>query len=159
MSHPIRTNLSRALAAGGLVAFTTLWAQVAPPVPSPANGTFGDRTGIWANAPSGRPDTTNPFFKPLGSNARTCATCHFPNDGWSASPGGLSKRFTNTAGLDPVFLSLDGTNCPTLPVDTLAHRQTASSLLLTRGLIRVELTVPANADYSVAAVTNPYGCG
>jgi len=141
------------LALGGLTS-----AQVAPPAPNAANGTFADRTGVWGNAPAARPDTTNPFFKPLGSNARTCATCHAPNDGWSVSPGGLLKRFSNTSGLDPIFLPLDGTNCPTLPLDTVAHRQTASSLLINRGLIRVELAVPASADYTITSVSNPYGC-
>lgn len=142
----------------GLVAPFCVGAQSAPPAPSPANGTFSDRAGLWGNAPSGRPDVTNAFFKPLGNNARTCATCHVPNDGWSVSLGGLAKRFNATAGLDPIFLSLDGTNCPSMPQDTVAHRQLASSLLLGRGLIRVELSVPVNADYSIAAVTNPYGC-
>jgi cytochrome c peroxidase len=142
----------------GLVIAATALSQATAPVPSAANGTFADRSGIWGNFPASRPDTSNPFFKPLGSNARTCATCHNPNDGWSVSLGGLAKRFTNSAGLDPIFLALDGTNCPSLPLDTLAHRQTASSLLLGRGLIRVELPVPASADYTVSAVTNPYGC-
>jgi len=151
----------RCRAAGLAIGLGIAWgvvAQVAPPVPSATNGTFADRTGVWGNFPSTRPDTTNPFFKPLGSNARTCATCHNPNDGWSVSLGNLSKRFTSTAGLDPIFLPLDGTNCPSLPLDTLAHRQAASSLLLGRGLIRVELPVPASADYTVASVSNPYGC-
>jgi len=139
----------------GFSLFGVAGAQVAP---TAANGTFADRTGIWGNAPARRPDATNPFFKTLGSNARSCATCHAPNDGWSVTPGALQRRFTNTAGLDPIFLPLDGANCPTLPLDPLANRQTASSLLLTRGLIRVELPVPASADYTITAVNNPYGC-
>ena len=142
----------------GISMITAAGAQVASTAPTAANGTFADRSGIWGNAPAARPDTTNPFFKALGSNGRSCATCHAPNDGWSVSPGGLLKRFSNTSGFDPIFLPLDGTNCPTLPLDTLAHRQTASSLLLSRGLIRVELPVPASADYTISAVSNPYGC-
>jgi len=158
MSTSVRLCVRLAGLFVGVAVTGAVAAQVAPPAPSAANGTFADRTGVWGNFPSTRPDTSNPFFKPLGSNARTCATCHNPNDGWSVSLGNLSKRFTSTAGLDPIFLSLDGTNCPSLPLDTLAHRQIASSLLLGRGLIRVELAVPVNADYTVASVSNPYGC-
>src|SRR5215471_11481241 len=38
-------------------------------------------------------------------------------------------------------------------------RSAAYSLLRTRGLIRVAIAVPANADYDVVRVDNPYGCG
>lgn len=159
MTRTIGTRPLTAILLSGIgMAISLLALAQTAPTPSAANGTFADRTGIWGNFPASRPDTTNPFFKPLGSNARTCATCHNPNDGWSVSLGGLSKRFAASAGLDPIFLPLDGTNCPTLPIGTLAQRQTASSLLLGRGLIRVELTVPAAADYVVTAVSNPYGC-
>jgi len=147
-----------AVALLGLLGAAAALAQAAP-VPSATNGTFPDKSGVWGNAPSSRPDTSNPFFKSLGTNGRTCATCHAANDGWSVTLGALAKRFSATAGLDPIFLSLDGTNCPSLAQDTLAHRQAASSLLLDRGLIRVELSVPASADYVVSAVSNAYGCG
>lgn len=150
-----RLSLRGVAAVVGLTFTASVFAQL---VPSANNGTFADRSGVWGNAPSTRPDLSNPFFKPLGTNARSCATCHAPNDGWSVSPGGIAKRFANSAGLDPIFLSLDGTNCPSLPTDTLAHRQVASSLLLSRGLIRVEINVPTTADYVVSAVSNPYGC-
>jgi cytochrome c peroxidase len=131
----------------------------APVPPAPPAKTFADRSGSWANFPAGPPDRSTPFFASLGSNGRACATCHAPNDAWTATPGELQKRFAATAGADPVFLSLDGTNCPTLPVNTVAARQAASSLLLGRGLIRVEIAPPANADFTVTAVANPYGCG
>jgi hypothetical protein len=36
--------------------------------------------------------------------------------------------------------------------------QSAYSLLLSRGLIRIAIAVPANADYQVVNVTNLYGC-
>lgn len=130
-----------------------------PPPPPPVAKAFPDRSGSWSNFPAGPPDRSTPFFASLGSNGRTCATCHAPNDAWTSTPGELQKRFAATAGTDPVFLSLDGTNCPTLPVNTVAARQSASSLLLGRGLIRVEIAPPATADFTVSAVANPYGCG
>lgn len=125
---------------------------------SPPPGAFTDSAGAWLNVPGGPPATTNAFFQPLGSNARTCATCHAPNDAWTATPAGLLKRFNASAGADPVFLPLDGTNCPTLPLATADDHRTASSLLLSRGLVRVELTPPANAEFTVTSVQNPYGC-
>ncbi len=129
-----------------------------PPAPQPAAASFPDPSGAWANFPAGAPDQANAFFKALGSNVRTCGTCHDPKDGWTVTPGNLHKRFTATGGADPVFLNLDGTNCPTLPTATLAQKQSASSLLLNKGLIRVALAVPATADFKVSTVSNPYGC-
>jgi hypothetical protein len=74
------------------------------------------------------------------------------------TPAKLQARFNATSGADPVFAAVDGTNCPTLPLNTLAARQSASSLLLGKGLIRVALTPPANAEFAVTSVVNPYGC-
>lgn len=31
-------------------------------------------------------DLNNPFFKSLGSNGRSCATCHLPSQGWTITP-------------------------------------------------------------------------
>jgi hypothetical protein len=133
-----------------------------PKLPSgagPAPATFGDPAGTWQNfSPAGAPSASTPFFTALGTNGRSCATCHAPNDAWSATPGNLQKRFTATAGADPIFASIDGTNCPTLAVSTVAERQAASSLLLNQGLVRVALTPPPDAQFTVGAVSNPYGC-
>jgi hypothetical protein len=53
---------------------------------------------------------------------------------------------------------VDGATCPTADVSTVNKRRAAYSLLLSRGLIRIGINVPANADYVVAGVNNPYGC-
>ena len=46
-----------------------------------------DSAGIAATAtPSGTIDRTNSFFQRLGTNARTCETCHGSNQGWSLTP-------------------------------------------------------------------------
>src|SRR6266851_5011996 len=47
---------------------------------------------------------------------------------------------------------------PTALVSTLEERREAYSLLLSRGLIRIGIAVPANADFHVVSVYNPYGC-
>jgi hypothetical protein len=60
--------------------------------------------------------------------------------------------------MDPIFRPVDGANCPTADVSTVNERRKAYSLLLTRGLIRIGIHVPANADYRVVSVYNPYGC-
>jgi cytochrome c peroxidase len=102
---------------------------------------------------------TGPFFQSLGTNGRSCSTCHQASDGMSVSALGVQLRFDLTAGLDPIFRTVDGSNCNhTINVSTLSGRSSAYSLLRTRGLIRIALAVPASAGYAVTAVANPYGC-
>jgi cytochrome c peroxidase len=104
-------------------------------------------------------DLTGPFFQSMGTNGRSCGTCHQPSDGMSISAASVQQRFDHSQGLDPVFRTVDGSNCDhNIDVSTLAGRSAAYSLLRTRGLIRVALAVPANADYQVVNVNNPYGC-
>src|SRR5215469_16808295 len=102
---------------------------------------------------------TGPFFQSLGTNGRSCGTCHQPSDGMSVSAAHVQQRFINTQGEDPIFRTVDGSNCNhTINVSTLDGKAAAYSLLRTRGLIRVAIAVPANADYQVVSVNNPYGC-
>jgi len=104
-------------------------------------------------------DLTGPFFQSLGTNGRTCATCHRPGDGMSVSAASVQLRFFLTQGRDPIFQPVDGSNCNhNIDVSTLAGREAAYSLLRTRGLIRIAIAVPANADFQVVNVNNPYGC-
>jgi cytochrome c peroxidase len=104
-------------------------------------------------------DLTGPFFQNLGTNGRTCATCHQPSDGMSVSAAHVQLRFFLTKGQDPIFRTVDGSNCNhDIDVSDLDGKYSAYSLLRTRGLIRIAIAVPANADYSVASVNNPYGC-
>jgi cytochrome c peroxidase len=104
-------------------------------------------------------DTTGPFFQSLGTNGRTCATCHQPADGMSVSAASVQRRFFFTRGLDPIFRPVDGSNCNhSIDLSTLEGREAAYSLLRTRGLIRIALAVPPNANYQVVSVNNPYGC-
>lgn len=108
---------------------------------------------------SGGIDLTGPFFQSLGTNGRSCATCHQPSDGMSVAAANVQQRFAATQGLDPIFRTNDGSNCNhNIDVSALAGRSAAYSLLRTRGLIRVAIEVPPNADYQVVSVQNPYGC-
>jgi cytochrome c peroxidase len=111
------------------------------------------------SANGGGIDLTGPFFQSLGANGRTCGTCHQPSDGMSVSAANVELRFLLTKGTDPIFRTVDGSNCDhSVDVSTVEGRYAAYSLLRTRGLIRIAMAVPANADYQVTNVTNPYGC-
>src|SRR5215467_14237001 len=104
-------------------------------------------------------DLTGPFFQSLGTNGRSCSSCHRPAEAWSVSAAEVQLRFLLTQGLDPIFRTNDGSNCDhNIDTSTLAGRQAAYSLLLSRGLIRIFLPVPANAQFTVVGVQNPYGC-
>src|SRR4029434_9736928 len=73
------------------------------------------------------------------------------------TPAGLQERFETTKGRDPIFRTNDGSNSPLADVSTVAARRAAYSMLLTKGLIRVGLPVPANAEFDLIAVNDPYG--
>lgn len=104
-------------------------------------------------------DIKGPFFKSLGSNGRTCATCHQPSDGMAVSATDVQLRFLLSQGTDPIFRTVDGSNCDhNIDVSSVRGREAAYSLLRTRGLLRIALAVPANANYRVVSVNNPYGC-
>jgi cytochrome c peroxidase len=121
---------------------------------------FSDPDGRFANLNLGGPtDTTNnAFFQDLGTNGRRCVTCHQASDAWSVTPPHIQARFEATHGTDPIFRPVDGANCPTADVSTPEERREAYSLLLRKGLIRIGIGVPANADYRVTSVYNRYGC-
>jgi cytochrome c peroxidase len=108
---------------------------------------------------TGSIDQTNAFFAVLGTNGRTCATCHQPQDAWTITPPHVLARFNATTpkGTDPIFRTNDGANSPIADVSTEAARQSAYSMLLTKGLIRVGIGIPAGAEFGLSAVDDPYG--
>src|SRR5579859_3112138 len=104
-------------------------------------------------------DLTGPFFQSLGTNGRSCSSCHRPAEAWSISAAEVQMRFLFTQGLDPIFRTNDGSNCDhNINTSTVEGRRAAYSLLLSRGLIRIALSPPANAQFTVVSVQNPYGC-
>lgn len=121
---------------------------------------FPDSSGVLGTlSTTGSIDTTNPFFQSLGTNGRSCATCHDMGNAWSFSASSAQERFTASSGTDPLFRSVDGSNCPNSPgVNNSPPAQSAYSLLLTKGLIHISLPIPANAQFSVKVVSDPYGC-
>lgn len=106
---------------------------------------------------NGSIDTSTLFFQSLGTNGRTCATCHDHGNGWTVAAGSVQARFNATNGTDPIFRTNDGSNSPNADVSTLAARQAAYSMLTSKGLIRVGRPIPAGAEFELVAVDDPYG--
>jgi hypothetical protein len=103
---------------------------------------------------NGKTQTDGPFFQSLGTNGRSCASCHVAGQGMSFTPSGAQARFTQSQGQDPLFSEFDGANCRGATTgDAAAH-----SLILNGGLIRIGLTLPATAEFTITVVHDPYGC-
>jgi cytochrome c peroxidase len=100
----------------------------------------------------------NAFFQDLGTNGRTCFSCHQPQEGWGISAAGVKARFGQSGGTEPIFRLVDGATCPTAQVGTLEQRQQAYKLLTNHGLIRIGLQIPASAEFEVTKVVDPYNC-
>ncbi|MGO9493195.1 MAG: hypothetical protein ACLPZY_12980 [Terracidiphilus sp.] len=117
------------------------------PYPTPS----GDVSTFSA---TGSIDPNGIFFQPLGTNARSCASCHQLSQGMGLSAANAQALFASTSGADPLFLAVDGANCPTVATgDSAGH-----SLVLNNGLIRIAEALPANAQFTVTVAQNPYGC-
>ena len=118
---------------------------------------FHDATGEVATFDAeGAINTNDAFFQSLGTNGRSCATCHRLDHALSFSSAVAQTLFAGTGGDDPLFADVDGANCS--GVDR--HDASAHSLLLSHGLIRISLPVPMppSAQFTVSAVDDPYGC-
>ena len=116
---------------------------------------FADPTGAIATFNvNGRIDTRSTFFQSLGTNGRSCATCHAAGQAFSIAPPQIRERFNVSQGRDPLFASVDGANC----ANAKAADPAGHSLLLEYGLIRITHVVPANAQFTLTVVHDPYGC-
>ena len=133
--------------------------QITPPV-IPLMSIDGDPSGQIGSLNVGGPTVTatNGFFETLGSNGRTCFSCHQPGNGWGISAASTQQLFFESGGLAPIFRPVDGAVCPTADVSTLPARIQSYSLLLRKGLIRIGLPLPAGAEFVVASVKDPYAC-
>ncbi len=106
-------------------------------------------SATYSNA--GRVDLSGAFFQSLGTNGRTCGTCHQPSDAFGLSAANARLRYILSRGKDPLFAQFDGATCPTGPLN--------NSLVLKSGLIRVGLTLPmSGVQFTIKAVEDPYGC-
>ena len=158
--RPLAALASLALAGATVAAGVVPGAESSPPPPrDPIVGqNFADSTGTFSTfTPSGRIDQTTPFFLPLGTNGRACVDCHQPKSGWTITPESAQAAFDASNGLAPLFRTVDGANSPEADVSTVAARRAAYSMLLTKGLIRVHLPIPADAEFTLVGWDDPYG--
>jgi cytochrome c peroxidase len=144
--------LVAALAAGGAL-LNLGRAAGAEPRPKPAPGVVA-RVQTVTLAPTPR---RGAFFASLGTNGRSCNTCHVEDAGWSITPAGVRRAFEESRGSAPLFRRVDGAVRPDAPVGTQAERRAAYALLLEKGLIRVGLAMPAGAEFDLDEVEDPYG--
>ena len=120
------------------------------PLPNPSGLA---RTAV----PGNRIDLGNPFFQSLGTNGRSCASCHQSGEGWSITPAGVQLRFLATEGKDPLFQPHDVANAPNLDVSTVEARRAAYSLLLARGVVRIGLPMKDTFEFVLDKAEDPYG--
>jgi cytochrome c peroxidase len=115
---------------------------------------------------AGQIDLSNEFFQDLGANGRRCISCHLPTAGWGITPEQMQATFDKTNGglkaddfgLGAAFRANDGANNPNIdPKTDLEARRDAYSMLLTKGLIRVGIGIPATAEFSLTSVDDPHG--
>ncbi len=115
------------------------------PTPSGTESTYSATGSI---------DPTGIFFQALGTNPRSCASCHQLSQGMGLSAASVQALFTSSNGSDPLFAAVDGANCPTVATgDSTGH-----SLIVNNGLIRIAQALPAGAQFTVAVAQDPYGC-
>ena len=133
--------------------------QPAPPV-IPLFGVGIDPSGAVATfQPNGATFTfNNVFFQNLGTNGRTCFSCHQPQSGWTVSAAGVAERFAASGGTNPIFRLVDGATCPSDDVSTPAAKAEAYKLLIEKGLIRIGLPLPTGAQFTITVENDPYNC-
>ena len=143
------------LALGMITIFAKASASSPPIIPS--NKPFPNPTGFAVTiSTNGSIDLSNEFFQSLGTNGRSCSSCHRIEEGWTVTPEGVQARFDATGGTDPIFHLNDGSNSPNADVSTIEARRSAYSMLLTKGLIRIGIGIPDNAEFELIAVDDPY---
>lgn len=96
------------------------------------------------------------YFQAQGSNGRSCATCHMPENGWSINPATIRLLFELTGGTHPIFNTLDADN-PNNDLSTVEARRANYSMLLTRGVFRRGGAPRADREWDVVAVDDPHG--
>jgi len=135
---------------------TTTSTPTPTPTPTIANlQPFTDPTGnVSTYTSAGSIEESGAFFQALGTNTRTCATCHEASQGMSISAATTQALFVSSSGTDPLFDAVDGANCPTATTGNSAEH----SLITSKGLIRIPITLPAAAQFKITTVSDPYGC-
>ena len=106
---------------------------------------------------SGAIDFTNPMFQQLGTNPRSCATCHGPDMGWAPTSKKARQLFRQSDGLDPLFNLVDEGSRPDADISTVEARRATFDTLLDLGVTRFARNIPAAGEFVVTAVNDPSG--
>lgn len=134
------------------------------PIDGPVQATGGDadalrlsldRAGVLGTLSTGgfRTGATDGFFSVLGTNGRSCGTCHVRENAWTFTPAHAQQLASD----DPLFTPNDGSDCPpTSPAQ--GPNAARSSEVLRYGLIRIQLGIPPGADFVLASASNPKRC-
>jgi len=144
---------------GLAIATITVFAEASASSPAiiPSNKHFHNPTGFAVTvSTNGSIDLTTEFFQNLGTNGRSCSSCHRIENGWTITPKDVQARFDATRGKDPIFRTNDGSNSPDADVSTLEKRRAAYSMLLTKAVIRVGIGISDNAEFDLVGVDDPY---
>src|SRR5439155_9408034 len=111
-----------------------------PPRAVPNLQPFADPAGAAATySTRGSVDLQGAFFQSLGTNGRSCGSCHQIADGWSIAPPHIRDRFETSQGLDPLFRPNDGSTSPRADVSTVLPRRPAYALMYDKGRILLGL--------------------
>src|SRR5262249_53774003 len=101
-------------------------------------------------------DATNGFFDPdLGTNGQACSTCHEPAQGFTITVPFIHDAFEAWTGSDRLFGANDTADRPDADLSTPDDRRAAFDLFLQLGVVRIGKTLPAVADFTVAAQDTP----
>jgi cytochrome c peroxidase len=101
-------------------------------------------------------DLTGEYFQAQGTNGRSCATCHLPQEAWSITPGTIQRLFDESGGTHPIFNVLDA-NHPNADLSTVEAREAGYSMLLSRGVFRRGGVLRAEREWDLVAVDDPHG--
>ncbi|MFL6463505.1 MAG: hypothetical protein ACJ73N_03750, partial [Bryobacteraceae bacterium] len=151
------------------------------PATIPPDDSYPDPSGSMGIHNNAGTTTTanNAFFQSLGTNGRSCGTCHLPSNGMSVSAANIRQRFKDTKATDPIFAPFDGATCPdAVPesftkgspvggnkgkgnisdITNLSDPNNPFRLVVNKGLIRIPLPRPANAEFTLTVVNDVTKC-
>jgi len=158
MKISTRLALAALIVVAGIAAASRVRAdsEPGPPTRLPDNFPHFNPSGFATTfSPDGFVDLTGEFFKPQGSNGRSCSTCHLAQDAWSITPGAIGLLFASTDGTHPIFNPLDADN-PDEDLSTVEARRAGYSMMLTHGLFRRGGAPRSEREWDVVAVDDPH---
>ena len=122
--------------------------------------TSSDSSGVLRTvSTAGEIDTNNPFFQDLGTNGRTCFSCHRPAQAWSVTPEELRDRFAQNRRPRP--------DLPHQRRVQLRGRRRLDACRRAGGIQPAadertdprRTAVPPGAEFEIVDVDDPYDCG